>query len=170
MNKQILKRLEALERQRIANQEAAERECFFNLARVVVPAYFLGRLKPKDCIFEAFGRALGFREWEDFGQALEQVFKGENVSDYRKRVDEAFRRLFSEFGYHGSSPEAFQRGIRRMADQLPERWKAWIMKEVNKVNYEEEIRREQKVEQVCRTAEKMAAVEAAARLRKGEFA
>lgn len=170
MKKKILKRLEALERQRIANQEAAERECFFNLARVVVPAYFLGHPKPKEWIFEAFGRALGFQGFEDFNQAFVQVFRDKNISDCRKRADEAFRRLFSEFGYDGSSPEAFQQGIRRMTDQLPERWKAWIMKEVNKVNYEEEIRREQKVEQVYRTVEKMAAVEAATRLRKGEFA
>ena len=156
MRKQLLKRLEALERQRIANQDAAERECFFNLARMVVPAYFLGGLKPKGSIGEAFGKALGFRGGDDFDQAFAQLLKGGNVSELRKRGDKAFRRLFSDFGYDGSSPQAFQRGIIRMADHLPELWKAWIMKEVKQVNYEEQIRREREAEEIYRTLEQMA--------------
>ena len=155
MMKQLLKRLEALERQRIAKQEAAERECFFNLAWMVVPAYFLGGLKPKGSIVEAFGKALGFRGEDDLHQAFAQLLRGANVSELRKRGDKAFGRLFSDFGYDGSSPQALQQGIIRMADHLPELWKAWIMKEVKQVNYEEQIRREREAEEIYRTMEKM---------------
>ena len=159
MRKPLSKRLEALERQRIANQEAAERECYFDLAWMVVPAYFLGDLKPKDPIAEGFGKALGFRGLEDLCQALAQHYKGEDVTELRKRADKAFRRLFSDFGYDGSSPDAFRQSIIRMAGHLPELWKARIMKEVKKVNYEEQIRQKRKVEEAYRRAEQLIVAE-----------
>ena len=48
MKKEILKRLGALESQRIKNQKAAERQAFLNAASRIVPAYYLGGLKPKE--------------------------------------------------------------------------------------------------------------------------
>ena len=75
MKKEILKRLGALESQRIKNQKAAEREAFLNAASRIVPAYYLGGLKPKEFPGRAMPEHYSFRTLTVFFERLHKRYR-----------------------------------------------------------------------------------------------
>jgi predicted RNA-binding protein Jag len=170
MKKDVLRRLDALERQRVKNQKAAERQCFLNAASRIVLAYYLGGLKPKECPWEGYARALKFQNSDDLFRALVEALQTGNAAELRSRHDDALRRLFSEFHYDRSSQEALDEAITKMAKHLPDQWRAWITELVEEVDYDKEIQEEERAEQILSTAELIAAGKARARSWNEEFA
>ena len=170
MKKEILKRLGALESQRIKNQKAAERQCFLNAASRIVPAYYLGGLKPKESPWQGYARALQFQNSDGFFRAFAQALQTGNAAELRNRHNDAVRRLFSEFHYDGSSQEAFEEAIEEMANQLPDQWRAWITELVEEADYDKETEAEEWAERELTRLELMAAGEARARNRNAVFA
>jgi hypothetical protein len=166
----ILKRLDALEQQRIENQKAAERECFLNAAWLILLAYYVGGLKPKEWPFEGFARALKFQKSLGFFQAFAQALETGNAADLQSRKNDAVRRLFPELDDDRSSPEALEEAIIEMAKRLPDQWRAWITKEVEKVDYDKQTQADEWEERELARLEFFAAAEARARSRNGEFA
>ena len=84
MKKEILKRLDALESPRLKNQRAAERQVFLKAALPIVLAYYLGGLKPTECPWEGYARALGFENSDGYFRAVGQVLETLNDSGTRK--------------------------------------------------------------------------------------
>ena len=92
------------------------------------------------------------------------------TAELESRHNDAVRRLFSELHDDGSSPEALEEAIIEMAKRLPDQWRAWITKEVEKVDYDKQTQSEEWVERELARLEFFAAGEARARSRNGEFA
>ena len=160
--KKILGRLDAIDRQRARNQEAAERNAFMTAAPQIVLAYYVGGLKPNECPFEGFARALKYRNLNGLCGALTRVLKTGKASDMRKRHDSANRQLFAQFQCDRSSQEALEESIATMVERLPKQWKAWIGSYVLKADYDKERQQEERVEQIWSTLETMAMAEARA--------
>ena len=160
---QISRRLDALEKERSKNQKAAERECFLDIALTVLLAYFVGDLKPKESPWDGYARALKFKNHNDFLAAFVDALRTGNGAELQRRQNDAVDRLFSEFRYDRSSQEALDEAITKMEGSLPEQWRAWIATIVDTVDYDEERELEERIEQIRRTAETMAAAELRAR-------
>jgi len=61
MRADVLKRLDALEKQRAEDLAAAEKEAFLTAASQVLLAYHVGGLRPEESSpIEAYARALGY--------------------------------------------------------------------------------------------------------------
>ena len=169
MKKEILKRLDALESPRHKNRRAAERKVFFEAALTIMLAYYLGGLKPTECYLEGYARALGFENSDGYYQAVGQVLNTLNDVELKSRHNDAVRRLFSDDDR--SSPEALEEATIEMAKRLPDQWRAWITKEVEKVDYEKkQTQSDEWEERELARLEFFAAAEARARSRNGESA
>ena len=144
MKKEISKRLDTLESPRLKNQRAAERQDFLDAASQIVLAYYLGGLKPTETPLEGYARALGFENLPVINERL--VLESANVAELESRHNDAVRRLFSELDDDRFSPETLEEAIIEMAKRLPDEWRAWITKEVEKVDYEKQTRPEEREE------------------------
>jgi hypothetical protein len=131
MRRQILKRLETLER-------AADTEVFAN-ALVYPIAYYLGGAKHESEAPRAIARALGYHDLEELCQALVALLRQPLSSDMRARAAEAQRELLAKFGYdprptpiyliYGDRPRpspAFADAAYRIVATLPDEWRAAI--------------------------------------------
>lgn len=167
MKKEILRRLDALESPRLKKQRAAERQAFLKAALPIVLAYYLGGLKPKECSMQGYARALGFENSDGFYRAVGQFLETANDAELESRKNDAVRRLFPELDDDRSSPEALEEAIIEMAKRLPDQWRAWITKEVEKVDYDKQTQSDEWVERELARLEFFAAAEARARSRNG---
>jgi hypothetical protein len=136
MRRQILKRLETLER-------AADTEVFAN-ALVYPIAYYLGGAKHVSEAPRAIARALGYHDLEELCRALvallrQPLYSLGCPSDLPARAGEAQRELFAKFGYdsrptpiyliYGDRPRpspAFADAAYRIVATLPDEWRAAI--------------------------------------------
>jgi hypothetical protein len=132
MRRQILKRLETLER-------AADTEVFAN-ALVYPIAYYLGGAKHVSEAPRAIARALGYHDLEELCRAFAALLRQPLSTDMRARAAEAQRELLAKFGYDprptpiylifgdrpGPSPAAFADAAYRIVATLPDEWRAAI--------------------------------------------
>ena len=163
MKKTISARLDAIEKQRARNKEAAELEAFNYIGPLVALAYYIGDLKPNEPLFEGFARALEYRNLNGLCRALTRVLKTGNASDMRKRHDSANRQLFARFQCSRSSQEALEESIASMVERLPRQWKAWIGSFVLEADPYKERQLQARVKRIWSKLEKMAMAEAEAR-------
>ncbi len=170
MKKEILKRLDALESPRLEKQRAAERKVFLDAALSIVLAYYLGGLKPTECYMEGYARALGFENFDGYVRAVGHMLETLNNEELESRKNDAVRRLFPELDDDRSSPEALEEAIIERAKRLPDQWRAWITKEVEKFDYDKQTQSDEWEERELARLEFFAAAEARARSRNGEFA
>ena len=170
MKKDMLRRIDALERQRLKNQKAAERQWFLTAASQVGLAYNVGGLKPNESHWEGFARALKLQNARGLWRAVIQVLKTENAAELQRRHNDANRQLFAEFRCDRPTQETFEKAITKIAKRLPDQWRAWINEQVETVDYGEEAQQEERAEQLWSKLELMAASEARARSRNGKFA
>lgn len=133
MRRQILKRLEALER-------AADTEVFAH-AFVYPIAYYLGGAKHVSEVPDAFARALGYHDLEESCRAFVALYSWTRPSDMRERAAQAQSKLFARFGYDLrptpivgvaymaapiSGQAAFADAAYRIVATLPDEWRAAI--------------------------------------------
>ena len=121
MTRDIERRLQKLESQ-IPRQPTEEEKIKESLQRFVrcAIAYYLGDLTPEESVAEAYTRALGYPNVNEFRKAL-----GANDPDLQKRMRMANSKLLEKFGV-SSEPQAEEitEAFQRMEDGLPEQYKA----------------------------------------------
>ena len=123
-------------------------------------AYYVGGLKPKECPWLGYARALGLKNSDAFFRKFTKALQTRNAVELGSRHTDANRRLFAQFPYDRSSEKALEKAITKIAGQLPKHWRAWITKLVKKVDHDRERELEERAEQVLSTAEAMAMAEA----------
>ena len=134
MRKQILRRLEALEK------EHRSRELSLNTARVywkIVIAYHLGGLKSDELPNEAYARALKYRSMDDYLDALIK----QDTSEFVQEFNDAFRRLFAKVGldFDGTPPNVLFDAFDAMVNELPDQWLNWLRSKLRQYRSNAEI-------------------------------
>jgi hypothetical protein len=121
MTRDIERRLQKLESQ-VPRQPTEQEKNVERLQRFVrcAIAYYLGDLTPEESVAEAYTRALGYPNVNEFRKAL-----GANDPDLQKRMRMANSKLLEKFGV-SSEPQAEEitEAFQRMEDGLPEQYKA----------------------------------------------
>ena len=131
MRKTDLRRLEALEKEERCREQRQRRSLRQAAVYIwiIVLAYYLGNLQSneddEDNPHEAHARALGYPSSHDF---FEAGFKKKDISEIRKRYDDAYRRLFAKVGldFDNTPPSVLFDAVVTMIDQLPEQWLNWL--------------------------------------------
>jgi hypothetical protein len=125
MQKQISKRLEALER-------IAEKEVFLSAFSCAI-AYYLGGAKHLSEFPHAYARALGYQDVDEFCEGLVDLMRRPSASSVkpsgiRARALQAQRKLLGKFGndLDRASPAALADAAYRIVRSLPEEWRAMI--------------------------------------------
>jgi hypothetical protein len=124
--RRISKRLEALER-------AADKEVFENATPIAIAiAFYLGGATDKSEIMDAYARALGYQDLDEFWQALANLWcppsdRVDKSWSFQARARRAESKLLAKFGYLGRvSPAALADARYRIVRTLPEKWRAMI--------------------------------------------
>jgi hypothetical protein len=121
MTRDIERSLQKLESQ-VPRQPTEQEKNVERLQRFVwcAIAYYLGDLKPEESVAEAYTRALGYPNVNEFRKVL-----GANDPDLQERMRMANSKLLEKFGV-SSEPQAEEitEAFQRMEDGLPEQYKA----------------------------------------------
>jgi hypothetical protein len=125
MRRQISRRLEALER-------AAETEVFANALTYAV-AYYLGGAKHFSDALQAYGRALGYENFDEACRGFAELFI-QSSDRFRPlghldRVRRAQCKLFAKFGFdlRGADLAALDDAVTKIVRTLPKDWRAAII-------------------------------------------
>ena len=125
MRKSILRRLEALEKeernrqdQQDASLDPLRRAIYF--IKIVVLAYYVGRLEPDEGPISGWARALNYQSPRELIDALSK----KDQQEVDKRTHAAFLRLYAQVGIDagGASERALFDALLKLANQLPKQW------------------------------------------------
>jgi hypothetical protein len=145
--RQILKRIEALERK-------ADREILEDALPYAI-AYHLGRARRESEMVEGYARALGYKELTEFFKACGDLFRQapDTPSGIRARAGQAQYKLFAKFGYdlRRPRPAALANTAYRIFKSLPEELLTTIRSAHRK--YEAEAQANRLVEKAYRLVE-----------------
>jgi hypothetical protein len=128
MLKQILKRVEALER-------AADKELFaIDTMFPYAIAYYLGKAKHPSEAMDAYARTLGYQDFERMNQGFMEMRHRpfatlDSPFGPRARTWRARSKLITNFGFKldGARPAALQDALYQIVGTLPEEWRAAII-------------------------------------------
>ena len=149
--RQISKRLEALER-------AADIEVLANALPFAI-AYYLGGARHESEVVDAYARALGYKNLDEFCQAFADLLREpsdsvDEPSDIRARTRRAQCKLLAKFGYdlRRTRPAALADAAYRIVRTLPEEWLATI-RSAHRESCEAEARANQLLKEAMKLAE-----------------
>jgi hypothetical protein len=146
--RQISKRLEALER-------AADKEVLANAFPFAI-AYYLGGARHESEVVDAYARALGYKNLDEFCQAFADLLREPSDSVANRRTFERTRRaqckLLAKSGYdlRRTRPAVLADAAYRIVRTLPEEWLATI-----KSGHRESCEAEARANQLLKEAMKL---------------
>ncbi|MGB8527560.1 MAG: hypothetical protein WCD75_12125 [Rhodoplanes sp.] len=147
--RQISKRLETLER-------AADKEIFANAFPYAI-AYYLGDARHESEVLDAYTRALGYNNFDEFLQPLADLLQepSDSLANRRtcERIRRAVRKLLAKFGYdlRDTRPAVWADAAYQIVRTLPEEWLATI-----RSGYREMCEAEARADQLLKEAMKLA--------------